>query len=274
MKQYEGADASASSVFKAKPFKPPKCYLDTEIDVVDWIAKDLSDWPRISGEFKDQGEAKHKKTQHHALDTSIMEIADDIAYGVHDLEDAIGLGLIDRASFTNAVKTEDIAGFCAWSDGQTYNDLVDHLFSSHTYQRKNAIGALVDFCIRHTSLDTSNPHGFGDPIFGYQAVLAPDARNVLDVLLELVVKRVIFTTTVQQLEFKGQKIVTELFHAFATDPARLLPPRDAQRYREAETDDLKQRVICDYLAGMTDDYATKRYQQLFEPRVGSVFDRI
>ena len=274
MKHYEGADASASSVFKAKPFKPPKCYLDTEIDVVDWIAEDLSDWPRISGELKDQGEAKHKKTQHHALDTSIMEIADDIAYGVHDLEDAIGLGLIDRASFTNAVKAEDIAGFCAWSDGQTYDDLMDHLFSSHTYQRKNAIGALVDFCIRHTTLDTSNSHGFGSPIFGYQAVLAPDARDVLDVLQNLVEKKVIFTTTVQQLEFKGQKIVTELFHAFATDPARLLPPRDAQRYREAETDDLKQRVICDYLAGMTDDYATKRYQQLFEPRVGSVFDRI
>jgi len=102
-KQYKNADASASSVFKAKPFKPPKCYLDSEIDVVNWIAKDLSDWPRISGEFKFQGEAKHKKTLHRALDTSIMEIADDIAYGVHDLEDAIGLGLIDRASFTDAV---------------------------------------------------------------------------------------------------------------------------------------------------------------------------
>ncbi|WP_299649992.1 anti-phage deoxyguanosine triphosphatase [uncultured Tateyamaria sp.] len=273
-KQYEGADASASSVFKAKPFKPPKCYLDTETEVVNWIAKDLGDWPRISSEFEDQGDKKHKKTQHHSLDTSIMEIADDIAYGVHDLEDAIGLGLIDRASFMEAVSAEDIAGFCAWSDGQSYDDLVGHLFSSHTYQRKNAIGALVDFCIRHTTLNTSNPHGFGNPIFGHQAVLAPDARKVLDVLQELVVKRVIFTTTVQQLEFKGQKIVTELFHAFATDPTRLLPPRDVKRYEEAETDDLKQRVICDYLAGMTDDYATKRYQQLFEPRVGSVFDRI
>lgn len=275
MKQYEGANSDgSSSVFKAKPFKPPKCYLDTEIDVVNWIAKGLGDWPRISGKFKDQGEAKHKKTMHHALDTSIMEIADDIAYGVHDLEDAIGLGLIDRASFVKSVSAEDIAGFCAWSDGRTYSVLVDHLFSSHTYQRKNAIGALVDFCIRHTTLDTSNPHGFGNPIFGYQAVLADDARAVLDVLQKLVKQQVILTITVQQLEFKGQKIVTELFHAFATDPTRLLPPRDAKRYKAAETVDLKQRVICDYLAGMTDEYATKRYQQLFEPRVGSVFDRL
>lgn len=272
--QYESADASASSVFKAKPFKPPKCYLDTEIEVVDWIAKDLDDWPRISGEFKDQGGKKHKKTLHHALDTSIMEIADDIAYGVHDLEDAIGLGLIDRAAFEGGVKVKDISGFCEWKDGVSYRDLVANLFSSHTYQRKKAIGALVDFCIRHTTFDTSNPHGFENPIFGYQAVLATEARAVLDVLQKLVETEVIFTINVQQLEFKGQKIVTELFHAFATDPARLLPHRDAQRYDAAESDALKHRVICDYLAGMTDDYATKRYQQLFEPRVGSVFDRL
>jgi dGTPase len=273
-KQYEGADASATSVFKAKPFKPPKCYLDTEVDVVNWITKDLSDWPRVSGEFKDEDEAKHKKTLHHALDTSIMEIADDIAYGVHDLEDAIGLGLIDRAAFESGVKAKDISGFCEWSDGLGYSVLVDKLFSDHTYQRKKAIGALVGFCLRNTTLDTSNSHGFGNPIFGWQAVLSDDARAVLDVLQELVETQVIFTTNVQQLEFKGQKIVTELFHAFATDPARLLPPRDAQRYEQAETEDLKHRVICDYLAGMTDDYATKRYQQLFEPRVGSVFDRL
>lgn len=273
-KQYDGADASASSVFRAKPFKPPKCYLDTEIDVVDWITKDLDDWPRISGELKSQGDAKHRKTKHHALDTSLMEIADDIAYGVHDLEDAIGLGLIDQAAFRDGVGADEIAGFCAWTDGLKYDELVDHLFSPHTYQRKKAIGALVDFCIRHTTLDTSNPHSFGNPIFGYQAVLADDARAVQRKLKKLVETQVIFSTTVQQLEFKGQKIVTELFHAFATDPARLLPPRDVRRYDEAETDDLKQRVICDYLAGMTDDYATKRYQQLFEPRVGSVFDRL
>jgi dGTPase len=273
-KQYEGADASAKSVFRAKPFKPPKCYLDTEIGVVDWIAKDLGDWPRISGELKHQGDAKHKKTQHHALDTSMMEIADDIAYGVHDLEDAIGLGLIDRTAFCDGVTAEDIAGFCAWPDGLAYEALVDHLFSEHTYKRKNAIGALVDFCIRHTTLDTRNIHGFGDLIFGYQAVIASDARAVLDVLQSLVETQVIFTTNVQHLEFKGQKIVTELFHTLATDPARLLPPRDARRYDEAENDDLKARVICDYIAGMTDDYATKRYQQLFEPRVGSVFDRL
>lgn len=274
-KAYDGAVKSGTSVFKAKPFKPPKCYLDTEAEVVAWVAKDLDDWGRVSTEFEAKKAGKHRKTRHKALDTSIMEIADDIAYGVHDLEDAIGLGLIDRAAFTAEIKAHDLEPFSKWHDGQEYDDLVKGLFSAHTYRRKKAIGALVDFCIRHATLDTSNPNGFSDPIFGYQAVLADGAREVLDALQDLVEKKVIFSTTVQHLEFKGQKIVTELFYAFATDPTRLLPPRDVERWRDADGDTIrKHRVICDYIAGMTDEYATKRYQQLFEPRVGSVFDRL
>lgn len=272
---YEGGQKSGTSVFRAKPFKPPKCYLDTESEVVSWIAEGLDDWERVSSEFEKLEPGKHRKTKHKALDTSIMEIADDIAYGVHDLEDAIGLKLVDRLSFTDTIREGDLEPFATWVDGLSYKVLVEELFSEETYRRKKAVGALVDFCIRNTTLDTSNPHGFSHSIFGYQAVLSENARRVLDVLQNLVVKKVIFSTTVQQLEFKGQKIVTELFYAFSTDPTRLLPPRDAGKWKSAEGDSSREhRVICDYIAGMTDEYATKRYQQLFEPRVGSVFDRL
>jgi dGTPase len=34
------------------------------------------------------------------------------------------------------------------------------------------------------------------------------------------------------------------------------------------------RVICDYIAGMTDEYATRIYERLFVPRQGSVFERL
>jgi dGTPase len=93
-------------------------------------------------------------------------------------------------------------------------------------------------------------------------------------LKEIVVALVIKSTPVQQLEFKGQKIVSELFSAFATDPKRLLDPRDYKKTIQGGGATATPRVICDYIAGMTDEYATKRYQQLFEPRVGSVFDRL
>jgi dGTPase len=263
-----------TSIFKAEPFKPPKCYLDTEKDVIEWVTMNLPDWGRVSTEFENKKPNKHNKTKHKALDTSIMEIADDIAYGVHDLEDAIGLKLLDKATFIDNISKTQLHPFCTWSDGLTYDNLINCLFSDETHKRKMAVGALVGFCIRHTYLDTENCFGFVHKIFGYKAVLSDEARQVLNVLQDLVVDRVIRSTTVQQLEFKGQKIVTELFHAFATDPTRLLPPRDARHWEEADGKASRHRVICDYIAGMTDEYATKRYQQLFEPRVGSVFDRL
>lgn len=81
---YESGVKSGTSVFKARPFKPPKCYLDTEKEVVTWVAQGLEDWERVSTDFEEKKRGKHYKTKHKSLDTSIMEIADDIAYGVHD----------------------------------------------------------------------------------------------------------------------------------------------------------------------------------------------
>lgn len=48
---------------------------------------------------------KHSKTQFKTLDASIMELADDISYGVHDLEDAC-LGLITEKKFFKVVNDE------------------------------------------------------------------------------------------------------------------------------------------------------------------------
>lgn len=265
----------STSVFKAQLFTPPKCYLDTENDVVTWLGRELDDWRRVNTEFKENTPGKHRKTKHKSLDASIMDLADDIAYGVHDLEDAIGLSLIDRAKFTDAVSPKELEPFCMWPDGLKYIDFVNGLFSTQTYKRKKSIGALVDFFIRHSSLDTSNPHGFSHQIFGHQVVMSDATRMALDAIKNVVKNEVILSTNVQQLEFKGQKIVTELFYAFATDPTRLLPNKDKERWKSMDGDSTRQyRIICDHIAGMTDEYATKRYQHLFAPRVGSVFDKL
>lgn len=115
---YETGGQPKSSIFKAASFKPPKCYLDTEDDIVSWLGQGLADWPRVSTELQDKQPGKHRKTKHKTLDASIMEIADDIAYGVHDLEDAIGLKLIDRDAF-ESVDRHKLDPFCAWLDGMS-----------------------------------------------------------------------------------------------------------------------------------------------------------
>lgn len=63
----------------------------------------------------------------------------------------------------------------------------------------------------------------------------------------------------------------KLFSALNSDPISLLPIDTQERYKESE---FPIRVISDYIAGMTDDYAAKIYGSLFNPKAGSVFDKL
>ena len=65
----------------------------------------------------------------------------------------------------------------------------------------------------------------------------------------------------------------ELFEALASDPQRLLPSNTASRWDFALANGLNEyRVIADYVAGMTDEYANRLYQTLFIPSQGSYRD--
>lgn len=257
----------AGSVFKADEYKPPKCYLDTEEDTIAWIKSgELAYVWDMFASIKPSD--RHKKTKFKALDTSIMELADDIAYGVHDLEDALSLKLFTQRQFANNLPESKLRGYLQHTGG-TYEDFVTQLFSENTHERKAAIGHLVGYFVSATRLQ-SDANGIDHPLLSANAVLPTDVAAELKVLKDFVYFDVIKATPVQQLEFKGQKIVTELFDTFMTDPERLLTPKEFAKGQNLSME----RVVCDYIAGMTDEYATKRYQQLFEPRVGSVFDRL
>ncbi len=93
----------------------------------------------------------------------------------------------------------------------------------------------------------------------------PEYENVLHILKHFVFQRLIRDPEMQQIEFKGQNLLIELFTAFASDPLRLLPETTQAQYIEAQKHNQGMRIICDYLSGMSDEYAYKTYQRLFLP---------
>jgi len=273
----------------APGLKPPKCYLDTESDVVEWMLNEFSgeDRERFAGSERwrrqpgDKG--KHGKTEYASLDTEIMEIADDIAYGIHDLEDAIVLDLISRKDIENGLDDADSdpesnfeRGMAdATLDDRSFEDLLDALFSGDGNSRKEATGALVNALVSSVRMDEYD--SFEHPLLDYHIELGMSARLFLDVLQGISQKQVIFTQQVQTLEHRGRLIIRKLFEALDSEPMSLLDRNRQRAYREAqengcETD--RKRVICDYIAGMTDEYATRMYERLFVPREGTVFDRL
>jgi dGTPase len=56
------------------------------------------------------------------------------------------------------------------------------------------------------------------------------------------------------------------------NPPRLVSPKLEKRLKAADTVTEKARLLCDYLAGMTDSFAIKTYRRLFDPGFGSIVD--
>ncbi|MGR3807900.1 anti-phage deoxyguanosine triphosphatase [Pasteurella testudinis] len=243
-----------------RSWKPGKGLFRDDLAVFDWLLAPLSAVDKQ--EFCRFQQARQTpqdslKTVYKSLDCSIMELADDIAYAVHDLEDAIVVGVVSLQQWQQA-HVQLSACQSLWIR-QNIDQLSDKLFSEHHYQRKNAIGALVNYFI--TSARWKINHNLQEPLLRYNAELPPEVVEVLTVLKKFVWQYVICHVDTQRIEYKGQRILTELFQIFESDPQRLLPPNTAKRWQSAVEPD-KKRVICDYIAGMSDAYALKVYQQL------------
>jgi len=210
----------------------------------------------------------HGKTLHRSFDTSILNLADDIAYGIHDLEDGIALNLISRDVFQEAMKSVSLD----WAAPDVNKDeLVEWLFgsSAHEATTKTAVGALNNALI--CSIRVKEENEFDCRLLRYRAELPDDARRFLNVVIALVKNHIVKSQEVQTLEFRGMRLITDLFSAIASDPEALLGETPRKRLQSGDD---PYRVVCDFIAGMTDVYANRFHERLYGSRQASVFERL
>ncbi|MGL4859011.1 MAG: anti-phage deoxyguanosine triphosphatase [Enterobacteriaceae bacterium] len=265
-------------LFKSSDFKPPKCYLDSESDIVEFALSPFTEQDRrlFTSFKKGKTESDHKKASYKALDTSIMDLADEISYSLHDLEDAISLGMVTKKMWEDHFEGDkSLFDAC---HGETFSEKYDSVTASlfgESYKRKKCIGMLVHLMITSVELNETDA-AFKCDMLKYKAVLPEAVKNLQSKIFDLVKKKVINHENVQQLEFKGQKLIVELFGVLASDPYRFLPASTKKVYEHEIRFGQKagMRVICDYVSGMTDDYATKLYEKILIPRKGSIFDHL
>ncbi|MGB3725951.1 MAG: anti-phage deoxyguanosine triphosphatase [Glaciecola sp.] len=247
----------------AADWLPPKALFDCDRDIFDWVLAPLSvDDKTNFMVYQKQSESTHAKTLHKSIDCSIMEIADDIAYSLHDLEDAIVINLVNRASFHEEVTNNILCQQTSWLVDNILS-IEQSLFNDEGYIRKNALGKLVNYFITSISIEQKNV--FSSPLLDYVAQLPPQTLDALNLFKQYIFKHVIKKPDLQLIEYKGQHILSALFEAFYNEPTRLLPLNTMVRWQQCDTDLAKARVISDYISGMTDDYANRVYTSLFLP---------
>jgi dGTPase len=250
----------ATNPLNLNAWKPAKAIFAADAAILDWTLAPLSIDDRSLFQSTEQlSTSPYIKARYKSLDASIMELADDIAYGVHDLEDAIVLGNITQEQW----QQHTAADWRALPQNLSLfmQQISDDLFSNQHHRRKDAIGSLVNLLISSVTLYEALPQA-AEPLIRFNAILDAAPQTVLQCLKQVVYRCVISRPDIQQSRFRCQNMLMALFDAFSSDPSRLLPANTQQRWLQA-ADELKTRVICDYISGMTDDYAEHMYRRLY-----------
>ena len=238
--------------------KPPKCYFDDDREVVHWALSGFDESDRIVLSERD----KKQKAKHRSFDSSVMELADDIAYGVHDIEDIVARKLADQAKVRAALASV----FAVIGDTLETNTGPIVLPPSRRIVRwqlnVNRHSRLVSAFITAVAISTRG--SFGHPLLRYRAALPEMHRDLLDGLRDMSFDLVINEAPVRQLERRGMRIVSDVFRALQDDPEQLVPPGS---WDDGDLSATADRRICDYVAGMTDSYAERVYRRLFVTRI-------
>ena len=262
------SNAEQNAPLNLDNWHPPKGIYSDEHDVLDWTLEPFSQSDKDKFVSTTDSNSGHLKTSYKSFDTSIMELADDIAYGVHDLEDAIAMSLLSpdqwQQQFIEKLGDIDSNPVSDKSDFYTLN-----LFSGKNKSRKHAISKLVGWFIDQISITELSE--FEHPLLRYQANMSPTASALLKKLKTFVMHEVILRPELQALQYRGQKVILNIFEIYLNNSERLLPPQVLEEWQQTDNPN---RALCDYLSGLTDASATRIYNRLNTPSTGSIFDRV
>ncbi len=201
----------------------------------------------------DVGERFIRKLQP-TLEAQIANLADEIAYNNHDVDDGLRSGLLTL---------EQLAGIRIFSRHmksalREFPKLNDRRLVHETVRRM--IGTLVTDLTRQSTLNIRDraPADLtavrsAPPLISFSTKIKLEQQELKQFLRQNLYQHY----RVARMSTKARRIVTELFGAFRDDP-KLLPPEFQARAREDNA-----RAIADYIAGMTDRYAIREYRRLF-----------
>ena len=196
---------------------------------------------------------------HASGEAQVAALSDDIAYNNHDLQDGLRAGLFTEAEIAELALI-----------GPAYAE-VDRLYPGlDAYRRRHealrrVFGYMVSDVIdtSRTRLEEAAPDGpqairdLGRPVIAF----SDDMWGQLKEIRSFLFRRMYRAPAVMEIRTKVTQVVYDLFPLFMANPS-LLPERWHVEIAAAEDETALARLVCDYIAGMTDRYALQAHSRL------------
>ena len=192
------------------------------------------------------------------LEAQITNVADELAYTAHDLDDGL------RSEMINVSMLEEISlwGVLTESIGWRWSQQLDELTRHRLIRRLiglevNDLVTVTDQALRRSGVRSPEelqrlPYN----VVGFSEDMHRRNRQLKDFLYTNLYRHY----RVVRMAVKAEQIITELFNAYRSEPTTL--PKHVQSLIKERG---LERTICDHIAGMTDRYAVEEHQKLFDP---------
>lgn len=194
-----------------------------------------------------------------SLEAQLCNLADEIAYNAHDIDDGVRSGLItieqlEAVPLFDNFRREALAEHPSLSGRRVLYEAIRRMLSEQVY---DVVGATRE-ALREASPTDAGAARLCGPLVRFGDAMKKEAQVLKKFLLaELYRHPQVNQTTVQ-----AREVVRELFGAYLADPAAMQAGFAARALRSGADADAAPRAVADYIAGMTDRFAVREHERL------------
>ncbi len=213
--------------------------------------------PELIKEAEKRGMGPFEAFKSPSLESQVVDVADEIAYDNHDLDDGLTSGLIgeqelDKIGLWRRVKKKVSLSASMKADVR-WHQVIRGLINLEVTDLLNQSSKNI----QKTGLRRpGDAHKLDRFVISFSAGLRAEREELRHFLKEKLYQHY----RVVRMSDKARRFIRELFRVYLAKPEQLPPGSQKRLKREGA-----HRVICDYLAGMTDRYAQDEYKKFFAP---------